>query len=87
MASLRVCSGRALFFAFLFAQNFRPAAYPLTYKDNSSWYAVAGSQTLSAIFWFGLVHFFAEILHRLFLIKNWGLYILVPVVIFAILFG
>ena len=88
MASLPVFTGRALFFAFLFAQNFRPAGYPLTYKDNSSWFAVAGSQTLSTIFWFGFVHFFEEILQRLFsLIKNWGLYILVPVIIFAILFG
>ena len=40
MALFLVCGGRALFFALLVTQNFMLAAYPATYKDDSTWYAV-----------------------------------------------
>ena len=85
MASLLVCGGRALFFALLVTQNFMLAAYPATYKDDSSWYAVAASQALSVTIWLALVLSSAAKLQRLFYI--WGLYIVGLVISIAIVFG
>ena len=85
MASFLVCGGRALFFALLVTQNFMLAAYPATYKDDSTWYAVAASQALSVTIWLALVLSSAAKLQRLFYI--WGLYIFGLVISIAIVFG
>ena len=85
MASLLVCGGRALFFALLVTQNFMLAAYPATYKDDSTWYAVAASQALSVTIWLALVLSSTAKLERLFYI--WGLYIVGLVISIAIVFG
>ena len=92
MASFLVCGGRALFFALLVTQNFMLAAYPATYKDDSTWYAVhamASSQALSVTIWLGLVLSSVAKLQRLFYIYIyiWGLYILGLVISIAIGLG
>ena len=84
MASLFVFGRSALFFALIITQSVMLAAYPVTYKEHSSWYAVAASQALSVIFWLGLVLFSGVELQRLFYI--WGLYILGLVISIAIVF-
>ena len=84
MASLFVFGGRALFFALIITQSVMLAAYPATYKEHSSWYAVAASQALSVISLLGLVLFSGAKLQRLFYI--WGLYILGLVISIAIVF-
>ena len=65
------------------------AAYPATYKDDSTWYAVATSQALSVTIWLGLVLSSAAKLQRLFYIYIyiWGLYILGLVISIGIVFG
>ena len=95
MASFLVCGGRALFFALLVTQNFMLAAYPATYKDDSTWYAVhamassVNSQVLSVTTRLGLVMSSVAKLQRLFYIYIyiWGLYILGLVISIAIGLG
>ena len=84
MASLFVFGRSALFFALIITQSVMLAAYPVTYKEHSSWYAVAASQALLVIIWLGLVLFSGVELQRLFYI--WGLYILGLVISIAIVF-
>ena len=70
MASLFVFGGSAVFFALIITQSVMLAGYPATYKEHSSWYAVAASQALSVIIWLGLVLFSGVELQRFFYI--WG---------------
>ena len=68
------------------------AAYPATYKDDSTWYtvhAMASSQVLSVSIWLLLVLSSVAKLQRLFYIYIyiWGLYILGLAISIAIVFG